>query len=268
MGWAVLAGVCAVSGVFAVSRVVGEEAKRDGVGRRPVKASVHTVPLAAIGQPDGERSAVLGVEKRRTEPFSLLGVTWSDPEADLGGVVRVRTRSAVTGRWSGWRELDSDNNRGPDPGARERKPGLRGGTSPLWVGPSDGVEVRVVSANGRSPGRLPAGLRLDLVDPGRPGGLAAERVAYVLEEPSPGPTATGEPDPVVTKPGETAPADPTPTPTAEPTGGVPSASTSPTPAEPSTEPSASPSPTVPTAPPSRIPAPEVVSRAEWGLMSR
>ncbi|NEA39632.1 hypothetical protein G3I42_10170, partial [Streptomyces sp. SID11385] len=38
----------------------------------------------------------------------------------------------------------------------------RGATEPLWVGPSDGVQVDV-DGHGSA---LPAGLRLELVDPG------------------------------------------------------------------------------------------------------
>ncbi|WP_267595915.1 peptidoglycan recognition protein family protein [Carbonactinospora thermoautotrophica] len=209
---------------------MAKEAERGGAGWGPVK--VYTVPLAAVGQPDRERSTVLGVAERRTQPFSLLGVTWSEPEADVGGVVRVRTRSSVTGQWSGWRELDSDNHRGADPGERER---TRGSTSPLWVGPSDGVEVRVVPAGGRPPGRLPAGLRLDLVDPGN-GGFAVERVAHTVAEHSRGSTGDTQP---VTDPGGTILADPIQP--AEPTSASVLAALLPD-----------------------VSAPPIVSRAEWG----
>ncbi|MFF4649599.1 peptidoglycan recognition protein [Streptomyces sp. NPDC001380] len=100
---------------------------------------------------------------RRTHRFSLLGVTWNDPRAELDGTVRARTRDSRTGRWSGWHRISGGSDDAPDVGAAERDaPGTRGGTAPLWTGPSDGVEVEVV------PGRraLPAGLRVDLVDPG------------------------------------------------------------------------------------------------------
>ena len=69
---------------------------------------------------------------------------------------------------------------GADPGTTESVSGrVRGATAPLWVGDSDGVEVRVRPETERrteETGRgartlstvlpLPAGLRLDLVDPG------------------------------------------------------------------------------------------------------
>ena len=104
----------------------------------------------------------------RTGPFSLLGVTWSDPGAEVEGVVRVRTRAAGTGRWSPWRTLEADG----------RRPGdVRGSTDPLWVGPSDGVEARVVGA--RRP--LPAGLRVDLINPDA---VAAGRTPAPEREPA------------------------------------------------------------------------------------
>ncbi|MEU0248778.1 N-acetylmuramoyl-L-alanine amidase [Streptomyces sp. NPDC006235] len=113
---------------------------------------VHTVRV-----PDGdphERS----LDPRTTEPFSMIGVTWDDPEAALDGTAQVRTRSRESGEWSAWRALDTDV-RTPETGPDRDRAGGRGGTQPLWTGPSDGVQVRV------SGGRLPEGLRVELVDP-------------------------------------------------------------------------------------------------------
>jgi hypothetical protein len=39
----------------------------------------------------------------------------------------------------------------------------------MWVGPSDGVAARIIPYEGAKPAPLPAGLRLDLIDPGRLG---------------------------------------------------------------------------------------------------
>ncbi|CAL9596550.1 hypothetical protein SUDANB6_05366 [Streptomyces sp. enrichment culture] len=135
---------------------------RDGTGsgappQGPEQA--RTVPV-----PDGRGGTVLS--ETDTGPFSLLGATWDDPDARLTATVEVRTRARGTARWSGWLRLDGDH-------ARGEEPALRGGTAPAWVGPSDGVEVRVVpDADGSF--ALPEGLRLDLVDPGPgvPGGTA------------------------------------------------------------------------------------------------
>jgi len=99
------------------------------------------------------RSAALG--RRGTGPFSLLGVTWTDPSVRVAGPIEVRTRNAADGAWSGWLRLDGD-------GGRDDGGAVRGGTEPAWVGPSDGVEVRVT---GKETARLPRGLRLDMINP-------------------------------------------------------------------------------------------------------
>ncbi|MFJ4241963.1 N-acetylmuramoyl-L-alanine amidase [Streptomyces iakyrus] len=107
--------------------------------------------------PDGdphERS----LAPRPSEPFSLIGITWDDPDAALGGTAEVRTRSRESGAWSAWRPLETDV-RTPELGSDRDRPGVRGSTQPLWTGPSDGFQVRV------SGDRLPAGLRVELVDP-------------------------------------------------------------------------------------------------------
>lgn len=67
----------------------------------PVKSQVHTAQLVTA---DGGRSASLA--KRDTEPFSMLGVTWTDPAARVASAVEVRTRSADSGRWSDWLALE------------------------------------------------------------------------------------------------------------------------------------------------------------------
>ncbi len=92
---------------------------------------------------------------RGTEPFSLLGVTWADPAADLHGTIRVRTRSTGTGRWGPWQSLEADGGAAGD---------HRGATDPLWVGASDGVEARIDGVRGP----LPEDLRLDLINPDVP----------------------------------------------------------------------------------------------------
>ncbi|MER5636953.1 peptidoglycan recognition protein [Kitasatospora sp. NPDC002227] len=113
-------------------------------GAPPAAPGVRTVPLAGVD----------GLTARSTEPFSLLGVSWDDPSR-APGTVEVRTRSLTTGRWSDWRALTADSEDRPDAA------GSRGSTAPLWVGASDGVAVRVTG------GARTAGLRAELVDPGR-----------------------------------------------------------------------------------------------------
>jgi len=67
----------------------------------------------------------------------------------------------VIGRegWTGWQALESDGRSPAD--ADSADGGGRGRTDPLWVGTSDAVEARVAAGATA----LPAGLRLDLINP-------------------------------------------------------------------------------------------------------
>ncbi|GIF35793.1 peptidoglycan recognition protein family protein [Actinoplanes xinjiangensis] len=98
--------------------------------------------------------------RRDTAPFSLVGVTWADPRSAPRGAIEVRARRLGTGTWSSWRLLETDN-----PDASAGGPGVRGSSDPLWVGPSDGVQARVIAAGNAE---LPAGLRVDLINPDAP----------------------------------------------------------------------------------------------------
>ena len=224
-------------------------------------ADVRSASLKVTG--DG-RSAELA--QRDTKPFSMLGVTWTDPSARIKGTVEARTRAAGTGTWSDWLVLDGDSGQG------EQGAG-RGGTEPAWVGPSDGVEVRVRSADASS-AKLPTGLRLDMIDPGGVTAAGMEPAAFTEDEP------TGEPTTEPTTPAEPSPeatgptAGPSPEPTATPSEtapGTPTDSATPTaPASPSSPPVSSASPSasattsLPPAPPSTAPRPPITDRAGWG----
>ena len=135
-----------------------ESVVRNGTGK-PVAASLHTLKI----RPANAQARSVDVPKRGTKRFSLLGITWTDPDLAVDGTVQVRTRAVATGRWGEWQTLETDGTLGPDGGA-EAQGELRGSSEPLWVGPSDGVAARIVDAAGTRP--LPAGLRLDLIDPG------------------------------------------------------------------------------------------------------
>lgn len=257
--WGAAAVVAAtVSGALAVQGLMGgpsDDSADDGKSR-PVQSRTRTAPLAVA---DDGVSAQLG--KRDTEPFSMLGITWTDPSATVAGAVEIRTRSAETGTWSNWLALDGNSGQG-EAGA------ARGGTEPAWVGQSDGVEVRV---DGKGSARLPEGLRLDMVDPGSGTVSGLEPAAYVVEE-----TGTPSPTESTTEESATESATATTSPeatasetvTSEPSDSESaSESSSSTPSE-STTPSGSvsPSPTtsVPSAPPSTAPKPAITSRAGWG----
>ncbi|WP_275561025.1 peptidoglycan recognition protein [Streptomyces sp. 5-6(2022)] len=91
----------------------------------------------------GDAAVERGVTASGVRPFSLVGVVWDRPAAELRGRAQVRTR-AVGGAWSPWRELLPYGDEAPDPDSPElRGARAHGGTAPLWVGPSDAVQARV-----------------------------------------------------------------------------------------------------------------------------
>ncbi len=129
-----------------------------------VSGSTQSLPLTPLTRTLG---AAPGVPRRDVHPFSLLGVVWDDPAAHLDAAVQVRTRPTGTDDWSGWQDLETHaDDHGADPGTPEHdsvRP--HGGTAPLWVGDSDGIELRVRPET-TGTRTLPAGLRAELVDPG------------------------------------------------------------------------------------------------------
>ncbi|MGW0962962.1 N-acetylmuramoyl-L-alanine amidase [Streptomyces gelaticus] len=199
----------------------------------------------------------------------MLGVTWTDPAAKITGAVEVRTKSASSGNWTSWVPLETDL----DGRAETGRSGVRGSTEPRWVGPSNGVEVRI-NAGGKVSTKLPAGLRLDTVDPGRGSSLAADPAAFAADLPAEDPSATPttEPtDPVPSDPatpgdGTEPPVEPTPSDPASPTPSEPATQepTGPASPSPSASSSSSPAATLPPAPPSTVPKPPITSRAGWG----
>ncbi|MCX4454542.1 peptidoglycan recognition protein [Streptomyces sp. NBC_01340] len=140
-----------------------------------VPGSTQSLPLVPLS---GDRSLgpaapEQGLGRRSVRSFSLVGVVWDDPDAELRGRVQVRTRATGASRWSGWQDIETHNREhAADPDTAEGGSGrVRGSTAPLWVGDSDGVEVRVqaqvderATAAVESP--LPRGMHLELVDPG------------------------------------------------------------------------------------------------------
>ncbi|MFI9341660.1 peptidoglycan recognition protein [Streptomyces sp. NPDC052773] len=178
---------------------VAEEAQSPGI-----PGSTQSLPLVPLTDDRSLGSAtVQGLPRRDVRHFSMVGVVWDDPDAELHGQVEVRTRTASTGTWSDWQDVETHNaDHAADLGTEERASGrVRGATAPLWVGESDGVEVRVravpaeaahAPSQGQEQGQgvveeepaydtsssqdgdrglasraaLPAGLRLELIDPG------------------------------------------------------------------------------------------------------
>ncbi|WP_327353892.1 FG-GAP-like repeat-containing protein [Streptomyces sp. NBC_01304] len=254
-------GAVVLGGAGAVTyATAGQSDSTDAAGERTKRpAEVHDIALKADGSDERE------LPRTGTELFSLLGVSWDGAKKELDGTAQVRTRSVETGQWSGWQGLDLELHL-PEEGVAPA--GLRAASEPLWVGPSDGVEVQVVAADGTASAALPKGLEVNLVDPGvtakeaanpalkegtTPAAYPAEPVAYAEEE-----TPTPTPDPGTSTPQEP-PSGPETPPTGDPATSSPAPSDSGTPTA-----SPSPTPTKPVPLPSTVKRPPITSRAAWG----
>ena len=142
---------------------------------RPVETSTESIPMGsvvgpavgALVRPGTGAQAVgipqapptLSVMRTETQEFSLVGVTWADDPAITDTGVRVRVQSAA-GAWGEWTEIESHDS-GADATATGRT-SIRGGTEPVWTGPSTGVEAEVVTRSGAHP----LDVHLDLVAAG------------------------------------------------------------------------------------------------------
>jgi hypothetical protein len=194
----------------------------DGPGADIAAARPVAHSIALSGKDPKKRS----LPRTDTKAFSLLGVTWQDSAEDFEGTAQIRTRSAETGTWTQWQDLDFDV-RAPET-AEGQDTGVRGTSEPLWVGASDGVEARVL-ADGQETA-VPDGLRLDMVDPGetvkgkgkpsqKPKKTPPGKPAPGASEPTGG---SQEPDPSsgpTDDPTDDATSDPGDIPTDEPTSG-------------------------------------------------
>ncbi|WP_367322671.1 N-acetylmuramoyl-L-alanine amidase [Streptomyces sp. HUAS ZL42] len=176
------AAATAQAGITARRASAATSAAPDASGIPGSTQSLPLVPLTRDRALGTRVAADRGLPRRGVRHFSLVGVIWDDPATELHGRVQVRTRAAGTGTWSRWQDVETHNaDHAADPDTTERTSGrVRGATAPLWVGDSDGVEVRVRATagaprteetargfrtvTGGSP--LPSGLRLELVDPG------------------------------------------------------------------------------------------------------
>ncbi|WP_121716982.1 peptidoglycan recognition protein [Streptomyces sp. E5N91] len=149
-GIVVLAG----TGVTAVSVTGGSgDTGADDASRA---AQAHTLAL------DGKDPKKRELPRTDTQLFSLVGVSWEDDADEFEGTAQIRTRSADSGTWTDWRDLDFGI-RAPETEEGDASR-VRGASEPLWVGPSDAVEARVV-ADGKETA-VPDALRLDMIDPG------------------------------------------------------------------------------------------------------
>ncbi|MFJ4783008.1 peptidoglycan recognition protein [Streptomyces sp. NPDC088794] len=218
--WLTLGAVVLGGGGLASYAIASPSAEgaADGQAKRPAKVYDLTLKNTATGKRELART--------ETKQFSLLGVSWTGATKDLDGTAQVRTRSTDTGAWTAWQDLETNVDPVEDP---EERAGARGASEPLWVGPSDGVQVQVVHEDGSTSAGLPKGLEVNLVDPGvvTPAEQKAEPAAFVADA-SPSATVTTTASPTTT-------ATPTATPSA-----------------------------TPTPPPSTVPEPPITTRAGWG----
>ncbi|UGY91778.1 peptidoglycan recognition protein family protein [Streptomyces gobiensis] len=146
----------------------GRPASTQSLPLTPLDADNATQRAGAASQDAADGSGTAGAElaARDVEPFSLVGVVWEGRADELHGQVQVRSRATGTAEWSGWQELEAHGDDAPDQDSDEHRGGtVRSGTAPMWVGDSDGVQVRV-RPEAHEPAPLPRGLRVELVDPG------------------------------------------------------------------------------------------------------
>ncbi|QCB93136.1 peptidoglycan recognition protein family protein [Cellulomonas shaoxiangyii] len=79
------------------------------------------------------------------DTVQTVGITWAEGTGD--GALDAQVRYLSDGTWSPWLALETDAG-GPDPGTPDAARQRRDGTSSLWVGDADGVQVAFTVAPG------------------------------------------------------------------------------------------------------------------------
>jgi hypothetical protein len=146
----------------------------------PVETELRTHRVPRLDEGDrrvgvshaGSGRVVAALSLGRTHDFGTVGVTWDAASAAPDLVVQARSR--VAGKWGEWVDMEIEDVVPP-----ELEDGAsRVGTAPTWVGQSDGVAVRLLTA-----GRAPTGVKLVTIDGGEglaeplPAAPAASRAA-------------------------------------------------------------------------------------------
>jgi putative cell wall-binding protein len=133
----------------------------------PPAAAVATLaglPVRYTADPDSHLAGALVTPAEQVvatgpvavEEFMLLGVTWDGTDGHDAGDVAVHVRVREHGTWSPWQQLGTPDDKVGDPTVRV-------GTDPLLTGgDADAFQVRVATTTGD----VPAGLRVDTIDPG------------------------------------------------------------------------------------------------------
>ncbi|MCW2615011.1 MAG: N-acetylmuramoyl-L-alanine amidase, partial [Frankiales bacterium] len=94
------------------------------------------------------RRTVLLTSRQATADYGLVGVTWRRNAAV--GTVEAWARTRTDGAWSAWTLVGGEADEAPDATQPEAAT-MRAGTTPLWVGQADGVQVRVDVLSGADP---------------------------------------------------------------------------------------------------------------------
>ncbi|HEY4630773.1 MAG TPA: N-acetylmuramoyl-L-alanine amidase [Blastococcus sp.] len=116
----------------------------------------------------------LTVSKPDTDPFSAVGVTWSQGDV-TDVVVQLRVKDD-DGDWGRWTTIGSDDVEQTESDGADGE--ARGGTAPYWTGEAHGIEVIVQGTDGA----VPDDVKVALVDPGK---SSADKLAAA-------PAATGQ----------------------------------------------------------------------------
>lgn len=127
----------------------------------PMGVKPGTMRLSARGRPEPSLSGttVTSVPVPVTG-YGAVGVTWAQGRPIAEGQARFWVRTRTHRVWSRWQELPYHPDHAPDPDSPEGRR-ARPGTDPLLVGSVDQVQIRT-----RLP-RVPADMRLSVIDPGR-----------------------------------------------------------------------------------------------------
>jgi hypothetical protein len=141
----------------------------------PVETSEEEVALGSVEAPAVEadlqegttdpvsgvspEAPVLTVRETDVDEFSLVGVSWASDAAVTDTLIQVRVQDSG-GEWGAWTEVATESAAQDADAATPEEP--RGGTEPLWTGPSTAVEVELVTRSGAQP----TDVRLHLIDPG------------------------------------------------------------------------------------------------------
>ncbi|MGH3365815.1 MAG: N-acetylmuramoyl-L-alanine amidase [Nocardioidaceae bacterium] len=153
------------------------------------EAAKPTVTGQAISIGSRTPAGVHSTDQLSATHFTMLGATWRG-DADP----RIEFRTSYQGTWSSWRELDTAHTYAPAddaPGvgseAAQPEPAPTAATNVRWVGPSDGVQIRVFGDQVRDPEAV-------LVDSGvLPGDHAGADAPVAAQDPAANPTKAPQP---------------------------------------------------------------------------